>query len=67
MSANKFFNSSTLGNAGDLPRHTEQDIRTQLAQLLARYDGAVPPGVYSTIRSLPVELAWMEHRGRQSK
>jgi hypothetical protein len=43
----------------------EQAVRTQLAQLLARYDGVIPPAVYPTIRSLQVELAWREHRGRK--
>ena len=43
----------------------EQDIRAQLAQLLARYDGAIPPAVLSVVRGLQVELAWMEHRGAE--
>jgi hypothetical protein len=42
----------------------EQDTRAQLAQLLSRYDGALPPAVFSIIRSLQVELSWNEHRGR---
>jgi hypothetical protein len=43
---------------------TEQDVRTQLPPLLARYDtGAIPPAVFSIIRSLQVELSWNEHRG----
>ena len=40
------------------------DIRAQLSQLLARYDGGVPPAVFSVIRKLETELSWLEHRGR---
>ena len=44
----------------------EQGIRSELALPQARYDsGAVPPAVYSTIRTLQVELSWMEHQGRE--
>ena len=32
-----------------LVTETEQNIRAQLAQLLSRYDGALPPSVFSTI------------------
>ena len=46
---------------------TEQNLRIQLAQLLARYDGAIPPSVFAVVRGLQVELAWMEHRGQQAK
>ena len=35
----------------------EQDVRTQLALLQARYDGALS-AVFSVIRSPEVELAW---------
>ena len=39
--------------------------RAQLAQLLARYDsGAITPAVLAVVRSLQVDLAWTEHRGR---
>ena len=44
------------------------DVRAELALLQARYDsGAIPPAVYSAIRSLEVELAWLEHRGQSTK
>jgi hypothetical protein len=49
-----------------LASKSEQDIRTKLAQLRARYDfGALPPSVFSVIRKLEIEIAWLEHRGRQ--
>jgi hypothetical protein len=41
----------------------EQGIRSELALLQARYDGgALPPSVFSVVRSLQVELSWSEHR-----
>ena len=37
-------------------------LRAELAMLCARYDGgAVPPGVYATIKALETALAWHEH------
>jgi hypothetical protein len=43
------------------------DVRAQLALLQARYDtGAVPPSIFSIIRSLEIELSWIEHRGAES-
>jgi hypothetical protein len=49
----------------NIPRQTEQGVRAELALLQARYDGGVvPQAVFSVIRSLEVELAWIEHRGQ---
>jgi hypothetical protein len=46
----------------------EQGIRAELALPQARYDGgAPPPFVFSVVRSLQVELAWLEHRGGNQK
>jgi hypothetical protein len=43
-----------------------QRLRAELAHLRARYDhGAVSPEMYSVIRELESELAWVEHRGRR--
>ena len=43
----------------------EHAVRAQLALLLARHDGCPPPAVLSVVRSLQVELAWLEHQGRE--
>jgi hypothetical protein len=41
-------------------------LRAELALLQARYDdGAVSQAIFSVIRELETELAWLEHRGRQ--
>ena len=49
-------------------RKTEQDVRAELAQLHARYDsGAISPTVFSVIRALEVELAWIEHTSPHDK
>ena len=42
---------------------TERAVRAQLAQLVSRYDGALPPSVFSVVRSLQVELSWIQHGG----
>jgi hypothetical protein len=40
----------------------EQDVRAELARLRARYDGgAVSRVVFSVVRSLEIELGWIEH------
>ena len=38
------------------------DIRSKLTQLQSRYSGAVSPAVFSVIRALEIELAWIEHQ-----
>ena len=43
-------------------------LRAELARLQARYDsGAISPAVFSAIRALEIELAWVEHRGAESR
>jgi hypothetical protein len=40
----------------------EQDVRAELRWLCARYDGAgIPLAIFTVIRSLESELAWLEH------
>src|SRR5262245_31799163 len=40
----------------------EQNVRAELARLRARYDGgAVPQAIFTIIRTLECELAWIEH------
>ena len=42
-------------------------LRAELALLLARYDhGAVAPSTYAIIRSIEIDIAWIEHRSRES-
>jgi hypothetical protein len=42
-----------------------QTLRAELALLRARYDhGAISDAVAATIKTLEVEVAWAEHRGR---
>jgi len=44
-------------------RKAEQDVRAKRALLQARYDhGALSPAVFSIVRSLEVELAWIAHQ-----
>jgi hypothetical protein len=43
----------------------EQTVRAELRRLQARYDGgAIPPAIFSVVRSLETELAWIEHGKR---
>jgi hypothetical protein len=43
-------------------------LRQQLAWLRARYDdGAIPPGIYRTIKTIEVELSWHDHRAKQAR
>ena len=38
-------------------------LRHQLAWLRARYDdGAIPPGIFTTIKEIETEIAWHDHR-----
>ena len=42
-------------------------LRGRLDQVRARYDdGAVSPGVYKAVKAMEEEIAWTEHKGRQS-
>jgi hypothetical protein len=44
---------------------TEGTLRAELALLRARYDhAAVSDAVAATIKTLEVDIAWAEHRGR---
>ena len=44
-----------------------QILRGRLEQVRARYDhGAVPPSLYRAIQEMEREIAWVEHKGRQS-
>ena len=36
-------------------------LRSEIAQLEARYDGLFPPGVYSVLESLRQELLALQH------
>ena len=46
---------------------TSQILRGRLEQVKARYDhGAVPQGLYKAIQEMEREIAWVEHKGRQS-
>ncbi len=43
----------------------ERDLRAELGLLRARYDGgAVNPAVFTVVKAIETELAWLEHRGR---
>lgn len=44
---------------------TDNDIRSQMSHLLARYDNVLPPAIFEIVRRLQVELAWLEHQGRR--
>jgi hypothetical protein len=38
-------------------------LRQQLAWLRGRYDhGAIPAGIYTTVKAIETEIAWHEHR-----
>jgi hypothetical protein len=45
---------------------TEQAVRAELMRLQARYDSGAPQAIFSVIRSLETELAWIEHGKRRS-
>jgi hypothetical protein len=48
-----------------IPRATaeEQRLRSELARLVARYDGgAVSPAIYAVIRAIETDIGWLEHR-----
>jgi hypothetical protein len=43
----------------------ELDLRAELTALRTRYDsGAVSPAVFTIIKRIETELAWLQHRGR---
>ena len=42
-------------------------LRGRLEQVRARYDGgAMSPGVYQAVKQIELEIAWSEHKERQS-
>ena len=44
-----------------------QILRGRLEQVRARYeDGAMSPGVYQAVKQIELEIAWSEHKERQS-
>jgi hypothetical protein len=44
-------------------RISEARLRDELAMLKARYDcESVSPAVYSVIRSIEVDISWLQHR-----
>jgi hypothetical protein len=46
---------------------TSQILHGRLEQVRARYDtGAIPPSLYKAIKEMEREIAWTEHKGRQS-
>jgi hypothetical protein len=46
-----------------MPNFPQTILRHQLAWLRARYDGgAIPPGIYVTIKTVETEIAWHDHR-----
>jgi hypothetical protein len=45
--------------------HKEQELRSHLDWLRARYDGgAVTASIHVTIKTLETDLSWLQHRGR---
>jgi hypothetical protein len=47
----------------EFPSH-EQALAAALAWVRGRYDsGAVSPAVFSVIRMIETEIAWLQHRG----
>ena len=43
----------------------ERDLRAELGLLPARYDSrAINPAVLTVVKSIEIELAWLQHRGR---
>jgi hypothetical protein len=46
---------------------TSQILRGRLQQVRARYDsGAIPPALYEAVKQMEREIAWSEHKERQS-
>jgi hypothetical protein len=42
-------------------------LRQQLAWLRARYDGgAIPAGIYATVKTIETEIAWHDHHARHT-
>jgi hypothetical protein len=55
----------TPGPAGNTPDSAYKAflLRYELELLRARYDsGAITPAVFSTIKAIEREIAWLEHR-----
>jgi hypothetical protein len=49
------------------PTH-EQALRAALAWVRGRYDdGAISPAVFSVIRMIETEIAWLAHRGEEAR
>jgi hypothetical protein len=46
---------------------TSEILRGRLMQVKARYDsGAVPQALFEALKAMELEIAWVEHKGRQS-
>jgi len=45
-----------------LTSESTAELRAELAQLRARYDGgALAPAVFAIVKALEAEIAWIEH------
>jgi hypothetical protein len=54
--------ATQAGSRPPAPMRPAPAVRAELRRLQARYDsGSIPPAIFSVVRKLEVELAWIEH------
>jgi hypothetical protein len=55
----------TVSHRAPTRNNTEQNLRSELVALKARYDGgAVSPAILFAIKEIETDLGWLLHRGR---